>query len=144
MLTLRRLKQWLYALRLAGVRRVPWLGLLSAILSGPVPRPVWRARMRTCLRCPLYSKRDGVGLCLSSHPDMLDVGCGCYLAYTALWANPHPPGGCYGRSLDPDLGWGPYEWKGRGERVLAALDFLLYPPQDRNIKSSTHRNRPAI
>lgn len=121
----KRLKQWFYALRLAGVSQVPWFGLLQAILSGPVPRKIWRARLRYgCFKCPLYSKDNGVMLCKSSHPDMLGLGCGCYLPFTALWANPEGAG-CFGQSIDLDLGWPPYYWPSRWARIKSTLDFIF-------------------
>lgn len=117
-----RLKQWIAALRMAGVSRVPWWGLVRAVLSGPVPRHVWRARLRYgCFQCPLYSRPNGIHLCRSTHPDMMGIGCGCYLPFTALWANPHGKG-CYGRDLDDSIGWPAYidqrSW------FVRILDFL--------------------
>lgn len=120
----RRLRQWVAALRLAGVRNVPWWGLVQAVWSGPVPRKVWRERMRTCMRCPLYSRPGGIPLCRSSHPDMLGIGCGCYLPFTAAAAEPYV-GGCYGRTLAPDLGWPPYRHPSFRARLLAPFLFLL-------------------
>lgn len=55
---------------------------------------------------------------------MLGVGCGCYLPYTALAARPYEKG-CYGRGLDPDLGWGLYEWPSRWARIKSILDFIF-------------------
>ena len=119
----RRLRQWVTALRLAGITHVPWLGLVRAVLSGPVPRRVWRQRLRYgCFQCPLYSKVNGVHLCRSSHPDMMGIGCGCYLPFLALWAAPYAHG-CYGKTLVDDIGWPVYR-DPRG-RLRAVLDFLL-------------------
>lgn len=130
----KRFRQWFYALRLAGAAHVPWFGLLQAILSGPVPRKIWRARLRYgCFKCPLYSsvqipgtkkRTDRLHLCRSTHPDMLGVGCGCDLHMTSLWANPHGAG-CYGQDLDPDLGWPPYYWPSRWTRIKSTLDFIF-------------------
>lgn len=142
MLTRRRIKQWLVALRHAGATKVPWLGMAMAVLGGPVPRAVWRQRMRTCLTCPLCSRHEGVLLCRSTHPDMLGAGCGCYLPYTAWWAEPYP-GGCVGRSIDPELGWGPYRYPSRWAQVRAAVDFVLYPLHKRANKFQP-RSRPKI
>jgi len=121
---LRRLRQWLYALKLAGVRNVPWLGLISAILSGPVPRDVWRQRMRTCMTCPLYSKGNGVMLCRSTHPDMLGLGCGCFLPFTAMTAKVYEKG-CFGRDLEDTLGWPNHVWPTRWSRIKSVIDFVL-------------------
>ena len=99
--------------------------------------------MRTCLTCDLCSRENGVLLCKSTHPDMLGVGCGCYLPYTAMWANPYPPGGCYGRSLDPDLGWPAYEFKDCGERLANVLDFILHPP-DKHARTIQPQGRPGL
>lgn len=130
----RRIRQWLFALRLAGVKNVPWFGLVSAVFSGPVPRNIWRARLRYgCFKCPLYSSiqmpdttklTDRTHLCRSTHPDMLGVGCGCELNLTAMWANPHGKG-CFGQDIDPDLGWPPYYWPSRWARVRAVIDFVF-------------------
>lgn len=119
-----RLRQWIAALRLAGVAKVPWLGLLRAILSGPVPRRVWRQRLRYgCFQCPLYSKVNGVMLCRSSHPDMLGIGCGCYLPFLAMAAAPYPKG-CFGKTLADDIGWPLYQHPSVWARLLAPLRFL--------------------
>jgi len=112
----KRLRQWVAALRMAGVRNVPWLGLISAILSGPVPRSVWRARMRTCMKCPLYSKPEGVLICRSTHPDMLGLGCSCYLPFTAMTAKAYE-NGCFGRDLEDTLGWPNYAWPKPSEQL---------------------------
>ena len=117
----RRLRQWIKALRMAGVTHVPWWGLVRAVASGPVPRTVWRNRLRYgCFQCPLYSKIDGVHLCRSTHPDMMGAGCGCYLPFLALWAAPYEHG-CYGKELEADIGWPVYH-DTRG-RLRAFLDF---------------------
>jgi hypothetical protein len=127
----RRLKHWLYALKLAGASKVPWLGMLQALMSGPVPREVWRQRMRTCMTCPLYSteqmpgttkRTDRVHLCRSIHPQMLGVGCQCAVNIVALTADPYGKAGCYGRNLDPELGWPVYV--DHRSKLRSLLDFL--------------------
>lgn len=130
----RRLRQWIFALKLAGAKNVPWLGLLRAVLSGPVPRRVWRARLRFgCFKCPLWSSvqmpgttkgADRVPLCHSTHPAMAGAGCRCYLPFLALAARPYPKG-CIGQSIAPDLGWPPYYWPSRWARLRSVLDFLM-------------------
>ncbi len=150
MISRRRLKQWVEALRLAGVRRVPWLGLVRAILSGPVPREVWRVRMRTCYECPLFStvqmpgttkRTDRLWLCKSTHPDMVGIGCGCALHYKALAAEPYQ-NGCFGRGLDPDLGWPAYRFRDWGERLGCVIDFIMHPP-DKLARTIQPQGRPG-
>lgn len=131
----RRIPQWIEALRLAGVRNVPWFGLVRAVWSGPVPRAVWRERLRYgCFRCPLYSsvqmpgttkKTDRVALCRSTHPAFMGLGCNCYLPFLAMAAEPHPEG-CFGKTLPLTLGlgWGPHIWPSRWARVRSVIDFL--------------------
>lgn len=148
LLSPRRLRQWIEALKLAGITKVPWLGLVRAVLSGPVPRKVWRARMRACLQCPLFSVEHTaagrVHLCRSNHPDMMGVGCGCYLPFLAMAATPYPDG-CFGREIDPDLGWGVHHWPSRGARLMAVIDFLFPWLQKRSDQSSTQEPpRPLI
>jgi hypothetical protein len=131
----KRLRQWIAVLRLAhgeGVK-IPWLGLLSAVLSGIVPRSVWRARMRRCMTCPLYSTvqptgttkgTDRLHLCKSSHPSFVGLGCHCAVNVAAASANPHGKG-CYGRDLDDDLGWPAYDWPSRRAKWRAVICFIL-------------------
>lgn len=128
----RRLKQWLVALRLAGVSRVPWWGLVQAVMSGPVPRTVWRERMRTCMTCDLYSthqmegttkRTDRLHLCKSNHPQLLGIGCHCAVNIVALTADPYRRAGCFGRNLAPEIGWPAYvDTRSWPRRIL---DFLL-------------------
>lgn len=119
----RRLREWLKAIRMAGYGNVPWWGLVLALWSGPVSRTVWRQRIRTCLRCPLYSKPGGVMLCQSTHPKMYGVGCRCYIPFKALTAAPHEAG-CFGRMLMPDLGWPAYRHPSLWARLWAPVRFL--------------------
>ena len=128
----RRLRQWIKALRMAGVSRVPWWGMVQALLSGPVPRSVWRQRLRYgCFACPLYSsvqmpgttkKTDRLHLCKSTHPQMLGVGCHCAVNIVALTADPYGKAGCFGRNLDEEMGWPVHQDNRRWWR--RNLDFL--------------------
>lgn len=118
-----RISQWITALRMAGVRNVPWWGLVMAVLSVPVPRKVWHSRMRTCMTCPLYSKPKGIMLCQSTHPDMLGIGCNCYLPFKALAAKVYEKG-CFGRDLEDTLGWPNHVWPSRWARVKSVIDFV--------------------
>lgn len=109
--------------------RLPWLTMLLALLSGPVPRSVWRTRMRTCMACPLYStvrgKSGKLYLCKSSHPAFSGLGCGCAVNVAALAAAPYPDG-CYGRSLPLTLGlgWPAHVWPHWWSRHVAVIDFI--------------------
>lgn len=125
----RRYRQWRHVLEREGRSggRVPWLTMVLAVLSGPVPRSVWRARMRTCANCPLYSVVESstgrLPVCRSTHPAMRGQGCGCYLPFTALTANPYGHG-CYGRLLDSELGWPAHVFRSRLAEAWAVIDFL--------------------
>lgn len=129
-----RFRQWLQALELerrtAG--RLPWLTMVMAVLSGPVPRQVWRARMRTCMTCDLYStvqvegtskRTDRLHLCKSTHPDMLGAGCHCAVNVLAMTANPYGKG-CIGQNIAPDLGWPAYQHPSVWARLWAPIRFL--------------------
>lgn len=125
----RRFPQWLEVLKIEqrSAGRLPWLTMVRALLTGVVPRAVWRQRMRVCMRCELFSTVHGktgkLYMCKSTHPDLLGVGCGCAVNISALSANPYGYG-CYGRMLYPDLGWGPHFWKGRWDRLKSVIDFV--------------------
>jgi hypothetical protein len=121
------------ALERRSAGRLPWWTMMRAIISGPVPRSVWRARMRTCMTCDLYStvqpegttkRTDRLHLCKSTHPDLLGVGCGCAVNVSALTANPYGAG-CVGRNFAPDLGWGPYHHPSLRARLWAPVRFFF-------------------
>lgn len=116
----RRLREWYEVLRLEGERgRLPWWKMVRAVWSGPVPRAVWRRRMRTCLRCPLYN--PAYRSCRPvSHPHL---GCGCYVPFTALSAAPYDAG-CWGRGMAEDVGWPSYQDPRRFARLRLVLAFL--------------------
>lgn len=118
-----RLAQWVIALHYAK-QRVPWFGMLLAILSGPVPRGVWRSRMRYgCYQCPLFNK-DRL-TCRGVFPPYDKHGCDCYLPLASLTASPYA-GGCYGRAkFGGDFGWGAYVFPSRRARFLAPFRFML-------------------
>lgn len=133
----KRLRQWLLVLRLENksVGKLPWLTMVMAVLSGPVPRRVWRERIRFgCARCPLYStvqpkgtkkRTDLLHLCKSTHPLFAGLGCGCAVNIAAMTASPYAHG-CFGRNLPikPELGWGPHVWPHWWSRYFAIIDFI--------------------
>lgn len=118
-----RLAQWVIALHRAR-HRVPWLGMLRAILSGPVPRRVWRQRLRYgCYQCPVFDRERLV--CRAVPRQIRHLGCDCFVPLSALTAEPYV-GGCWGRAaLGDTFGWGAYRWPSAWARLLATARFLL-------------------
>ncbi len=121
----RRIREWLAVIRLERGTdvRIPWLKMLRGILT-PVPRAVWRERLRYgCYQCPIFDHETM--RCRSVHPDLLGLGCGCYVVFTALVPEPYV-GGCWGRAKFNDtFGWGAYAWPSRIDRWLALPRFLM-------------------
>lgn len=121
----KRIPEWLAVIRWNAGRNVPipWLHMLAVILGGPVPRAVWRSRIRTCLRCPLY--RADLRACSSIHPEHLGLGCGCHCPVTCLFAEPYK-GGCIARSWgETEMGWPAYRYPSIWHRLWAPIRFLL-------------------
>lgn len=128
----RRLREW---------RTVVWKEraslsvprLVRAVLSGPVPREVWRRRMRTCLNCPIHARWmirvngvvtwTGLHACRTAH-DGAPLGCGCLTTAVALTANPYG-GGCWAASLTPDMGWPAYFWYSRRAKWRAIVGMIF-------------------
>jgi hypothetical protein len=102
---LRHLREWRAVLK-EELREGSALKMLRAICTGRVSPRVWRRRMRTCLKCPIYDRelrrcRGPVFVAGTPAP-----GCGCYVVYTALTKRPYPAG-CWGRQwVAHDFGWG--------------------------------------
>jgi hypothetical protein len=122
----KRIKQWIAVLRQThgeGVK-IPWWGLVLAVWSGPVPRQVWRARIRYgCYQCPVYNRE--LRRCRPDLPGYEEVGCGCYLPFSALTAQPYPKG-CWAKQVDdPELGWAAYVWPSRWHKWRAVICFIL-------------------
>lgn len=118
-----RLAQWVIALHVAR-QRIPWSGLARAVVSGPVPREVWRARMRYgCFQCPAFNHERLT--CRGVPRQFQHLGCDCYVPFSALTAEPYP-GGCWGRAaLGVNFGWGAHVWPSRWAKVRATIVFLL-------------------
>lgn len=125
----RRIPQWITALRRAhgiGVP-IPWLKMLRGILT-PVPRAVWRERLRYgCYQCPLFDKDNLI--CCGVMGPLKGIGCRCYLPFKALSAAPYEDKnhrGCYGRVMfGDDFGWGEHVFASRWEILTALPRFLL-------------------
>lgn len=117
-----RIAQWLIAIH-AAKQRVPWFGLIKIVFSGPVPRRVWRERLRYgCYQCELFNKK--LLTCRGTIPPYSSYGCDCFLPFSCLFPEPHK-GGCYGRErFGPTFGWGAYRM-GRWERLWSPIRFLL-------------------
>ncbi len=120
-----RLTQWIAVLRLerGTGARIPWLAMLRGMLA-PVPRSVWRARLRYgCYQCPIF---DNETLrCRSLHPDLIGLGCGCYVVFKALAPEPYA-GGCWGRAkFGGTFGWAAHVWPSAMDRWLALPRFLM-------------------
>jgi hypothetical protein len=131
----KRIKQWVAVIRLAhgDKAKIPWVRMAFAVLTGIVPREVWRARMRRCMTCPLYStvqpagttkRTDLLHLCKSTHPRFAGLGCHCAVNIAAVTANPYGQG-CFGRTLNDTLGWGAYVWSSGWSKLRAVICFIL-------------------
>lgn len=118
-----RLAQWVIALHFAR-QRIPWWGLVRAILSGPVPRQIWRERLRHgCYTCPLFNREHLT--CRGVPKQVRHLGCDCFLPFSALTAEPYA-GGCWGRAvIGPTFGWGTYVWPSRWAKWRATVRFIL-------------------
>ena len=97
-----RYRQWKELLleegRTAGWHNLAW-DILKALVRGRLVSPkLWRARVRICTRCPIFSKTLHRCRPYPSSP----LGCGCTAFVVALtlpqcWAKEHLP--------DSGLGW---------------------------------------
>jgi hypothetical protein len=119
-----RIREWAVVARQhAGL--ASGLTMLRAILSGPVPREVWRARIKTCLTCPVLDRRTMA--CRRVMPDGSVIGCSCFTPFLAITAAPYPKG-CYARQRLPNEGWPSYRFPSRRAKVRAVLRFLFPNP----------------
>lgn len=120
---LQRTRQWIAVVR-AQKKRVPWLTMVRAVLSGPVPREVWMRRMRSgCFRCPVFDRTNYT--CHCPHPDYRHLGCKCYTPFMALTAAPYPAG-CWGREIMGEtLGWPRHDFSSARQKRRAILAFLF-------------------
>lgn len=131
----KRLREWADIVRWHH-GSVSWLAMGLAILSGPVPRAIWRARMRKCRQCPVHARRllrdnhgilKWVGLHLCHHQSGAQtLGCGCNTTFLALTAAPYPTG-CWARETtknDRD-GWPAYVFPSRWAKVRAVWRFFV-------------------
>ena len=69
---------------------------------GVVGRGVWRARVRICWRCPVYSRR--ARQCRLVDGDRW-LGCGCYVPFMALVRAPYRRGCWWREWVGEDGGW---------------------------------------
>lgn len=121
MLHPRRIQSWWRVARQnAGL--LDGLAMLRALASGPVPRDVWRDRLRICLRCPILDRETMA--CRKVIASGRVLGCRCFVPFLALTAAPYE-GGCYAHNIAPHEGWPAYRFGGRWERVKAVLKFLF-------------------
>ncbi len=76
-----------------------------------------------CYQCPLFDKE--FLRCFSVHPDFYGTGCGCYVLFSALTAEPYV-GGCWGRAAyGSNFGWGAYRFPSVWARIAAPFRFML-------------------
>lgn len=100
MISLRRFKEFL---RVAFGPRVTfrnYIDILKAsvkVLKSPYREEIWRSRMYTCYRCPVFDKSRKI--CRPYKGSVL--GCGCYAPYKALVKDR-----CWGRqNMGEHFGW---------------------------------------
>ncbi len=129
----KRLPEWISALRRARGEGapIPWLAMLRGI-AFPVPRSVWRERLRHgCFQCPLFD-REGY-ICRGVMGPMKGIGCGCFVPFKALspepyekWLPTEPRIGCYGRAkFGFPFGWPGYTFPTRWAKYTAFIRFLF-------------------
>lgn len=118
---LRRIPQWLSVLRLER-STLSLRAIIRALASGPVPRAVWRNRLKTCRACPVFN--PATRQCrrfLNGNA----IGCGCWLPLKALTAAPYPKG-CWGFTvMSGNLGWPAHEFLSRHQKRRAILGFIF-------------------
>lgn len=96
-----RFKEWREVLEEEG-RTMTWRSWLHmageavAALIWPVNRSLYRHRIRTCMKCPLYDR--GLRRCRPYTGS--EAGCGCFVPYRAQTPSP-----CWWRERDPTKGW---------------------------------------
>lgn len=117
----KRIAEWRAVMARKDVR-VSVLSLGRAMLSGPVPPDVWRDRVRTCLRCPVYDRE--LKACFKELEDGRRTGCGCYTPFKNFTANPYGDG-CWGHSIAVYVGWPKYVFRSWREKVRAVWRFLF-------------------
>lgn len=94
----RILSLWLAALR-AARKPVPWWSMLKTLLRGKRARPeLWRARMRTCMRCPVYDQ--SLHRC-ANRIGFVELGCECSMPIKALFEKAT----CWAREQGFPYGW---------------------------------------
>lgn len=112
MLKAERYREWWSAVRAAS--GAPWWaiawGMIRALASGRVPTRVWRRRIQTCGKCPIYRPASRTCGPRSGHLVGVvgDVGCGCYVPFMARTKAPYKGvggAGCWGRA-SLGIGWG--------------------------------------
>ena len=102
MISRKRFSQWIKILYGGNVSLPEWIKIIRASLrllfNGQVTRPIWRARMKACMACPIYdvtSKR-------CRPQENLSMGCGCYAPYLALVKENN----CWGKKeFGDNFGW---------------------------------------
>lgn len=102
----RHLREWLAVLKEERRQARLW-PMVRALCTGRVSFRVWRRRMRTCARCPIYDRE--LRRCRGPVLNGVETGCGCYVVFLALTRRPYPLG-CWGRQVvGPGFGWGAEE-----------------------------------
>ena len=132
-LSLKRLSQWCHVLSLVA-SGAPWywrawafcvagFKMTRAVLSGPVPREVWRNRMRVCAKCPVYDRLNKA--CMKRTENGTKLGCGCYSPYSALTAAPYFEG-CWARAVGVVTeGWPAHRYSSLVDRILTIVRFIV-------------------
>jgi hypothetical protein len=121
----KRIPQWTQSVRREHGRgaRIPWLGMIRALLSGPVPKAVFMHRLSVCRKCPVFDRKRLV--CRSTLPGYEYAGCGCLLQFSALAAAPYPRGCWLAEATDGRGGWPAYVWPSRWAKLRSTLYFLI-------------------
>ena len=129
----KRLRQWCHVLSLVSAG-APWywrawafcvagFKMTRAVLSGPVPREVWRHRMRVCAKCPVYDRVSRA--CMKKQPSGITLGCGCFTPFQALTAAPYKEG-CWARAIGVvDEGWPAHRYSSLANRILTIVRFIV-------------------
>lgn len=76
-----------------------------------------------CYLCPIFNHERLT--CRGAIPQVAHLGCDCFVAFSAITAEPYE-GGCWGRAaLGGDFGWGAYRFHSRWARLISPIRFLL-------------------